>query len=150
MARNSTPSVGPQRHNGTDPAGAAGRQPGCEEGRDQDQRHAGERQRVERVDLEQQPAQQAGRNDGERQPERAAEDHQLEAAGDEQPHDAFAALDAETGEPLWHVQVNQDWKASPMTYMVGGRQYVAIASRLGFWAFALPEVTPAASVRVVA
>ena len=26
-----------------------------------------------------------------------------------------------------------------MTYMVGGRQYVAIASRLGFWAFALPE-----------
>ena len=52
---------------------------------------------------------------------------------------AFAALDAETGEPLWHVQINQDWKASPMTYMVGGRQYVAIASGLGFWAFALPE-----------
>ena len=51
---------------------------------------------------------------------------------------AFAALDAHSGEPLWHVQVNQDWKASPMTYLVGGRQYVAIASRLGFWAFALP------------
>ena len=41
---------------------------------------------------------------------------------------AFAALDAHTGEPLWHFQANQDWKASPMTYMVGGRQYVAIAS----------------------
>ncbi len=52
---------------------------------------------------------------------------------------AFAALDAHTGEPLWHFQANQDWKASPMTYMVGGRQYVAIASGLGFWAFALPE-----------
>ena len=52
---------------------------------------------------------------------------------------AFAALDAETGEPLWHFQANQDWKASPMTYMVGGRQYVAIASGLGFWSFALPE-----------
>ena len=50
---------------------------------------------------------------------------------------AFAALDAETGEPLWHFQANQDWKASPMTYMVGGKQYVAIASGMGFWAFAL-------------
>jgi alcohol dehydrogenase (cytochrome c) len=52
---------------------------------------------------------------------------------------AFAALDAETGEPLWHFQANQDWKASPMTYMVGGRQYVTIASGLGFWTFSLPE-----------
>ena len=52
---------------------------------------------------------------------------------------SFAALDAENGEPLWHVPINQEWRASPMTYMVGGRQYVAIASRLGFWAFALPE-----------
>ncbi len=52
---------------------------------------------------------------------------------------AFAALDAKSGEPLWHFQANQDWKASPMTYMVGGRQYVAIASGMGFWAFALPD-----------
>ena len=51
----------------------------------------------------------------------------------------FAALDAWSGEPLWHVQINQEWRASPMTYLVGGRQHVAIASRLGFWAFALPE-----------
>ena len=51
---------------------------------------------------------------------------------------AFAALDAETGTPLWHFQANQDWKASPMTYLVAGRQYVAIASGMGFWAFALP------------
>jgi alcohol dehydrogenase (cytochrome c) len=52
---------------------------------------------------------------------------------------AFGALDAASGEPLWHFQANQDWKASPMTYMVAGRQYVAIASGMGFWAFALPE-----------
>ena len=52
--------VGPQRHDGADPAGAAGRQPGCDEGRGtEDQWHADERQRVERVDLERQPAQQA-------------------------------------------------------------------------------------------
>ena len=51
---------------------------------------------------------------------------------------SFAALDARSGAPLWHVPINQEWRASPMTYMVGGRQYVAIASRLGFWAFALP------------
>lgn len=52
---------------------------------------------------------------------------------------AFAALDAHSGEPVWHFQANQDWKASPMTYMVGGKQYVAIASGMGFWAFALGE-----------
>ena len=50
---------------------------------------------------------------------------------------SFAALDSETGEPLWHFQANQDWKASPMTFMVGGRQFVSIASGMGFWAFAL-------------
>ena len=51
---------------------------------------------------------------------------------------ALAALDAGNGEPLWHVQVNQDWKASPITHLIGGRQYVAIASGLGFLAFAAP------------
>ena len=43
---------------------------------------------------------------------------------------SFAALDARSGEPIWHVPINQEWRASPMTYLVGGRQYVAIASRL--------------------
>lgn len=50
---------------------------------------------------------------------------------------AFAAVDAESGQPLWHFQASQDWKASPMTYMVGGRQFITIASQLGFWSFAL-------------
>jgi alcohol dehydrogenase (cytochrome c) len=51
---------------------------------------------------------------------------------------AFAAVDAASGRLLWHLQLNQDWKASPMTYMVGGKQYVAIAGLSGFWSFALP------------
>ena len=50
---------------------------------------------------------------------------------------AFAALDAVTGKPVWHFQANQDWKASPMTYMVGGRQFVTIGSGLGYWTFGL-------------
>ena len=58
---------------------------------------------------------------------------------------AFAALDARSGKALWHFQANQDWKASPMTYMVGGRQYVAIASGMGFWSFALREADIAPS-----
>ena len=33
---------------------------------------------------------------------------------------AFAALDARSGEPVWHRQINQEWRASPMTYIVGG------------------------------
>ena len=42
---------------------------------------------------------------------------------------AFAALDARSGTPLWHFQANQDWKASPMTYMVDGEQYIAFTVR---------------------
>lgn len=38
----------------------------------------------------------------------------------------FAAVDAKTGRTLWHFETSQSPKASPMTYMVGGRQYVAI------------------------
>ena len=34
---------------------------------------------------------------------------------------SFAALDARSGEPVWQVPINQEWRASPMTYMVGGR-----------------------------
>jgi alcohol dehydrogenase (cytochrome c) len=52
---------------------------------------------------------------------------------------AFAALDAKTGAPLWHFHTNQVWKSSPMTYRVGGRQYVAIAAGSNVIAFGLPE-----------
>jgi alcohol dehydrogenase (cytochrome c) len=51
----------------------------------------------------------------------------------------FAAVDAKTGRTLWHFETSQSPKASPMTYMVGGRQYVAISSGSNVLAFALPE-----------
>ncbi|HEY8148507.1 MAG TPA: PQQ-binding-like beta-propeller repeat protein [Vicinamibacteria bacterium] len=38
------------------------------------------------------------------------------------------AVDAESGKPLWTFQTNQTWKASPMTYMFDGKQYVAVAA----------------------
>jgi alcohol dehydrogenase (cytochrome c) len=52
---------------------------------------------------------------------------------------ALAAVDAQTGRALWHFETSQAPKASPMTYMVDGRQYVAIASGSNVIAFALPE-----------
>jgi PQQ-dependent dehydrogenase (methanol/ethanol family) len=51
----------------------------------------------------------------------------------------FAAVEAKTGKSLWHFETNQAFHASPMTYMVDGRQYVAIASGANILSFALPE-----------
>jgi alcohol dehydrogenase (cytochrome c) len=38
------------------------------------------------------------------------------------------AADASTGQTLWTFQTNQSWKASPMTYMFDGKQYLAVAA----------------------
>ncbi len=51
---------------------------------------------------------------------------------------AFAALDASTGKLLWHFQLGANWKASPMTYAVAGKQYIAVAAGSNIVAFALP------------
>ncbi len=51
---------------------------------------------------------------------------------------AFAAADAKSGKLLWHFYTNQPWHASPMTYAVDGKQYVAVASGANFISFALP------------
>jgi PQQ-dependent dehydrogenase (methanol/ethanol family) len=50
----------------------------------------------------------------------------------------FAAVDAKTGKTLWHFDTNLPWKASPMTYLMNGRQYVAIASGGNVLSFAIP------------
>ena len=50
---------------------------------------------------------------------------------------AFDALDANTGKALWHLSLGQEWQASPMTYMVGGRQFIAVAGPAGIFAFSL-------------
>ena len=51
---------------------------------------------------------------------------------------AFAAVDAKNGNPLWHFQTSEAFRASPMTYMAEGKQYVAIAAGSNVIAFALP------------
>jgi alcohol dehydrogenase (cytochrome c) len=47
------------------------------------------------------------------------------------------AVDATTGTPLWSVQTNQTWKASPMTYRFDGRQFIAVAAGSSIIAFAV-------------
>jgi alcohol dehydrogenase (cytochrome c) len=52
---------------------------------------------------------------------------------------ALAAVSATTGSPLWHFHTNAVWHASPMTYAVNGRQYIAAAAGGTIIAFALPQ-----------
>jgi PQQ-dependent dehydrogenase (methanol/ethanol family) len=51
---------------------------------------------------------------------------------------SFAAVDAVSGKTLWHFNTGQEWRASPMTYLVNGRQHVAIAAGGNILSFALP------------
>ena len=51
---------------------------------------------------------------------------------------AFAAVEAATGKALWHFNTNENFRASPMTYVANGRQYVAIAAGSSVIAFSLP------------
>jgi PQQ-dependent dehydrogenase (methanol/ethanol family) len=59
---------------------------------------------------------------------------------------AFAAVDAKTGQDLWQIQTNastalgdgHSWRASPMTFLAGGRQYVAVAAGPNILCFGLP------------
>jgi alcohol dehydrogenase (cytochrome c) len=51
---------------------------------------------------------------------------------------SFEAVDATTGKPLWHFNTGQNISASPMTYSVGSKQYVAIAAGSDIFTFALP------------
>jgi alcohol dehydrogenase (cytochrome c) len=52
---------------------------------------------------------------------------------------AFMAADARTGAVLWHFDTGQSWRAGPMAYAIGGRQYVGVAAGSTILAFALPE-----------
>ena len=59
---------------------------------------------------------------------------------------AFAAVDAKTGKDLWQIQTNastelgdgHSWRASPMTYLAGGKQYIAVAAGPNILSFGLP------------
>ncbi len=52
---------------------------------------------------------------------------------------AFTAIDAVGGKPLWHFPLGAHWKASPMTYLAGGKQYIGIASGGSVIVFGLPD-----------
>jgi alcohol dehydrogenase (cytochrome c) len=52
----------------------------------------------------------------------------------------LVALDAKSGAHLWHVQLGPTMAASPISYAIDGRQFVAIAAGNTVYAFALPEV----------
>jgi alcohol dehydrogenase (cytochrome c) len=52
---------------------------------------------------------------------------------------ALMAVDAASGAPLWKFQTNQTWKASPMTYMFDGKQFVAVAAGANILALALQQ-----------
>jgi alcohol dehydrogenase (cytochrome c) len=52
--------------------------------------------------------------------------------------ESFEAVDGKTGKPLWHFNTGQKMHASPMSYAVSGKQYVAIAAGNDFFSFALP------------
>ena len=47
------------------------------------------------------------------------------------------AVDAGSGTPLWHFNTGQQIHASPMSYAVGGVEYVAIAAGSDIFTFAL-------------
>jgi alcohol dehydrogenase (cytochrome c) len=51
----------------------------------------------------------------------------------------FFALDARTGEQLWRGSVGGQVSAGPMSYSVGGRQYVAIAAGSTLFVYALRQ-----------
>ncbi len=57
-------------------------------------------------------------------------------AGDASSH--LLAMDTVTGRTLWHVSVGADVSNGPITYMLGGRQFVVVGAGDSLLAFALP------------
>jgi PQQ-dependent dehydrogenase (methanol/ethanol family) len=54
------------------------------------------------------------------------------------PSGNVVVADARDGKPLWHFPTNGETKASPITYTVDGKQYIALAVGPNILAFALP------------
>jgi alcohol dehydrogenase (cytochrome c) len=50
---------------------------------------------------------------------------------------SLEAVEAHTGSALWHFNTGQTMYASPMSYMVGGEQYVSIAAGSDIFSFSL-------------
>ena len=52
--------------------------------------------------------------------------------------ESLEAVDALTGKPLWHFNTGQSIAASPMSYAINSKQYVALAAGSDIFSFALP------------
>jgi glucose dehydrogenase len=55
------------------------------------------------------------------------------------PNGAFVAVDEREGKTLWHYDTNVGMKGPPMTYAVGGKQFVAVTAGSVLLSFALPS-----------
>ena len=53
------------------------------------------------------------------------------------PGGTFLVMDAASGKEVKHIYLGQDWQASPMTYEVSGKQYVALSGPAGVFVFSL-------------
>ena len=51
----------------------------------------------------------------------------------------LSALDARTGEHLWHFQTGGSNASSPMSYAIDGKQYIALSAGNVLFSFTLPE-----------
>jgi alcohol dehydrogenase (cytochrome c) len=51
----------------------------------------------------------------------------------------LVAIDGKTGKPVWHVDMGQLSSSTPMTYMVGGKQYIVLPGTGVVVAYALTE-----------
>jgi outer membrane protein assembly factor BamB len=54
------------------------------------------------------------------------------------PNGDLVAVDQRDGKRLWHIPTNETIKTAAITYMVGGRQYVAVAAGANILCFGLP------------
>jgi alcohol dehydrogenase (cytochrome c) len=51
----------------------------------------------------------------------------------------FYALNAATGEELWHLQTGGEVASGPMSFELDGKQYIAVNAGAGMFVFGLPE-----------
>jgi alcohol dehydrogenase (cytochrome c) len=62
----------------------------------------------------------------------------------------LVALDARTGDELWHFQTGSEIRSSPISYAIDGRQFIEIATTSTLFTFALPVRKLPAGPRVAA
>jgi PQQ-dependent dehydrogenase (methanol/ethanol family) len=54
------------------------------------------------------------------------------------PNGDLVAVDQKDGKRLWHIPTNETIKSAPITYTVGGKQYIAVAAGANILCFGLP------------